>query len=483
MASRVGFVDGVSTADNWPHTRRPMPWLLAGFLAMLFLLPFESIHMKVHLPFSSDIDRFVVFLIIVAWLIGAFLRRDTGIIRLRPRGWAVGAVAIAAAAVASIAVNVPDITNLGQWQIAEKQLLVLLGLVAIFSIACLSLRVGELRAFAVLIVILAVITAVGTVIEKKTGNNLFYSTASSLFSPIAEVEAASTDIDPSLNAGRALITGPTRHPLSVSSLLGMALPFAIVLAAIAPTTRRKLLWAMAASVIVLGALITQRKSGMVIPAFAIVVLFVIRPRELVRLAPFGLIGLAVAVAMAPGLFSSFSELGRQDSRDSVEGRTSDYPAVVPDLLSHSALGQGFGTLDTQRQDTYRIFDNEYLGQVFQGGLIGLLAFIAFIVTPLFVVGRVLRSENPMRGPPALAAGAGCLAFGVASALYDIFSFSPAPYLFCILGAICVVAASVEMPAPARAKVPARRRRRLRGRGRPQLEGALKPAEIGSPSVG
>ncbi len=484
MASRVDFVDGVSTADNWPHTKRPMPWLLAGFLAMVFLLPFESIHMKVHLPFSSDIDRFFVFAIILTWLGSAFLRRDSGIVRLRPRGWAAGVIAIVVVAVASIAVNVPDITNLGEWQIAEKQIFVLLGLVAVFSIACLTLRVGELRAFAVLIVILAVITAIGTTIEKKTGNNLFYSTASSVLSPIAEVEAASTDIDPSLTAGRALITGPTRHPLSVASLLGMALPFAIVLAAIAKTTRRKFLWALAASVIVLGALITQRKSGMVIPAFAIMVLFVIRPRQLIRLAPFGLIGLAVAVAMAPGLFSSFSELGRPDSQDSVDGRTSDYPAVVPDLLTHPAFGSGFGTLDTQRQDTYRIFDNEYLGQVFQGGLLGLLAFIAFIVTPLFVVGRVLRSENPMRGPPALAAGAGCLAFGVASALYDIFSFSPAPYLFCILGAMCVVAASVEMPAPARARVPARRRRRgIRGRRRPQLEGALKPAEIGSPTAG
>jgi hypothetical protein len=481
MRSDVEFVDGVCVTDAWPRTRRPLPWLLAGFLVMIFLLPFESIHMKVHLPFSSDFDRFVVAAIVITWLVGAVMRGNSGIVRLRPRGWAFGALAIIFVAVASVAVNVPDITNLGEWQTAEKQLFVLIGLVAVFAIAALTLRVGELRPFAVLIVCLAVITALGTFYEKKSGDNLFYKTAAGVLSPIAEVEAASTDIDPSLNAGRALVTGPTRHPLSVASLLGMALPFAIVLAAIAPTTRRRLLWALAASLIVLGALITQRKSGMVIPAVAIVVLFVFRPRQLVRLAPFGLIALAVAVAMAPGLFSSFAELGREDSRDSVEGRTSDYPAVVPDLLTHPALGQGFGTLDTQRQDTYRIFDNEYLGQVFQGGLLGLLAFIAFIVTPLFVVGRVLRSDNPLRGPPALAAGAGCLAFGVASALYDFFSFNPAPYLFAILGAVCVVAASVEMPAPEPKPARARPRRRRRSRRR-QLEG-LKPAGIGSPSGG
>ena len=212
MASRVDFVDGVSTADNWPHTKRPLPWLLAGFLGMVFLVPFESIHMKVHLPFSSDIDRFFVFAIIITWLATPLLRRDSGIIRLRPRGWAFGVIAIVLAAIASIAVNVPDITNLGEWQIAQKQVFVLLGLVAIFSIACLTLRVGELRAFAVLIVCLAVVTAIGTTIEKKTGHNLFYSTASSVFSPIAEVEPASTDIDPSVTAGRALIRPSSWNP-------------------------------------------------------------------------------------------------------------------------------------------------------------------------------------------------------------------------------------------------------------------------------
>ena len=479
MSAGVEFVDGVCTTDAWPRTRRPLPWLFAGLLVMVFLVPFESVHMKVQLPFSSDLDRFFVAAIVLTWLGGAFLRRDSKILRLRPRGWSVGVLALVLIAVASIAVNVDHITNLGEWQVVEKRIAVLFGLVAIFAIASLTLRVAELRPFAVLIVVLAVITALGTIYEKQSGENLFYSTAQSLLSPVAEVEPASTNVNPEVDQGRPLITGPTRHPLSVTSLLGMALPFAVVLAAIGPTTRRRLLWALAAGVIVLGALITQRKSGLVIPAFALLVLFVVRPRQLIRLAPFGLIALAAVIAISPGIFSSFAELGREDSRASVEGRTADYPAIVPDLLTNPALGRGFGSLDSQRQDTYRIFDNEYLGQVFQGGLLGLLAFLAFIVTPLFIVRGVLRSDNPLRGPPALAAGAGCLAFGVACALYDILSFSPAPYLFTILAAICVTAASVEMPAPAAASAPVRRRGRRR---RGQL-GGLKPAEIGSPSGG
>jgi hypothetical protein len=303
-----------------------------------------------------------------------------------------------------------------------------------------------------------VITASGTIYEEKTGENLFYTTASTVFSPLATVDPAPTEAGPGPDSagGRPMVVGPTRHALSVASILGMALPFAVVLAAIAPTGRRRLLWGLAACVIVGGALITQRKSGVVVPAFALLVLFALRPRQLLHLAPYAIVAMALGLMASGGGFSSVQELSSAGGDESTVGRTSDYEAVVPDLLSHPLLGRGYGTLDSIRTDTYRIFDNEYLGQVYQVGGLGLIAFLALIVTPLFVVRSVLRSDNPLRGPPALAAGAGCLAFGVAAALYDILTFGEAPYLFLIMAAMCICAASVEVPVGARLR-PARRR--------------------------
>ncbi len=64
---------------------------------------------------------------------------------------------------------------------------------------------------------------------------------------------------------------------------------------------------------------------------------------------------------------------------------------------------------------------------------------------------MLRSDNPMRGPPALAAARELPAFGVAAALYDILSFPQAPYLFLFMAAICTCAASLELPASAPAR--------------------------------
>jgi hypothetical protein len=440
--------------DAWPRTRRPLPWLIAGFLAAIFLLPVDAIHPKVSLPFSSDFDRFFVALIVGTWVVGGLLGGKAAVTRLRSRGWAAGMIAFLFVAVASVAVNIDRITNLGEWDVAQKRLAVLFALAAMFAVVALTLRVAELRPFAVLIVALATLTALGTIYEKETGYNVFYSTAEAVFSPLANVDPSPTEINPDFDQGRPTITGPTRHGLSVTSILSMALPFAIVLAAIAPTTRRRLLWAAAAGVIVTGALVTQRKSGAVIPGFVLLALFALRPRQLLRLAPFGVVALALALAVAPGVFSSLQEFGRADSRASTKGRTSDYPAIVPDLLSNPLFGRGYGTLDSERSDTYRILDNEYLGQVYQVGILGLLAFLALIVTPLILVRTVLRSDNPLRGPPALAAGAGCLAFGVASALYDILSFPQAPYLFLFMAAVCVCASSVEVPVEELEELPA-----------------------------
>jgi hypothetical protein len=456
----------VQSIDSWPHTRRPLPWLFAGFLASIFLIPIDAIHLKVHLPFSSDYDRFFVAIICCVWAAGMIMRKRTDRLRLRPRGWAVPMLIFFAIAVLSIVLNIGRITNLGELDVAEKRLALLVSMFAVFAVFAVSLRVTELRSFAVLIVVLASLTSLGTIYEEKTGENLFYSTATTILGPVAEVDPAPYEAgaDPSA-PGRPLISGPTRHALSVASLLGMAVPFALVFATITPTKRRKLLWGLVACLIAAGALITQRRSGLVVPAVAIVALFAFRPRKMLPLLPWALVACVVGLVLSGGTISAISQLTGNGDQASTEGRTSDYEAVVPDVLTHPAIGRGYGTLDSIKVDTYRIFDNEYLGELYQVGVIGLLAFLALILAPVIFARHVLRSDNRFRGPPALAAAAGILAFAVASSLYDILSFPQAPYLFLFLAAMCITAASEERVAA----VPARlvsQRARVRGEHRP-----------------
>jgi O-antigen ligase len=447
--------------DSWPRTRRPLPWLFAGFLASIFLIPVDGVHMKVNLPFSSDYGRFFIVLIIGVWLAGVVLGRRTGRIRLRPRGWAIGVILFLAIAIASVILNLDRITNLGELSVVEKKLFVLFGLLALFAIFAVSLRVTELRAFGVLLVILATLTSLGTIYEQKSGENIFYSTATSVLSPIADVEAAPTEDE---TGGRPMIAGPTRHALSLDSLLGMTVPFAVAFAAFSKTTRKRLFWGLLACLMVSGALVTQRRSGVVVPAVAVLAVFAMRPRKFLKLVPWAVVAVAIAFAIQGGEISALSQLTNGGDQASTEGRTADYEAVVPDVLSHPAIGRGFGTHNSIIHDTYRIFDNGYLDLIYEVGLIGLLTWLAVVLLPVFQARYAARSDNLLRGPPALAASAGLIAFGVASALYDMLNFPQAPYLFVFLAAMCTTAASVEQVAPPimvrRVVDAARRRARL-----------------------
>ena len=46
--------------DNWPHTTRLSPWLVAAFLVMLFLIPFDEIKFKFHVGVDAKLDRFLL---------------------------------------------------------------------------------------------------------------------------------------------------------------------------------------------------------------------------------------------------------------------------------------------------------------------------------------------------------------------------------------------------------------------------------------
>ncbi|HEU4906653.1 MAG TPA: hypothetical protein VFT19_11155, partial [Solirubrobacterales bacterium] len=132
----AAFRSTAAPADAWPRTRRPLPWLFAAFLAAIYLLPVDAIHPSVPLPFSSDLDRFFVAVIVSVWAVGGLLGRGRpAVTRLRSRGWAAGMIAFLFIAVASIAVNVDRITNLAEWEVAQKKLMVLFGLAAVFAIA------------------------------------------------------------------------------------------------------------------------------------------------------------------------------------------------------------------------------------------------------------------------------------------------------------------------------------------------------------
>jgi O-antigen ligase len=441
MTSAVTTAAGGASSrlrDDWPHTRRVMPWLLAFFLVMVFLVPFDGAELKIHLPVDSKLDRVVIGLMVVTMMFRRLVLGRTNETP-RKRTAVAGAVLIfTSIAVLSVLINVDRIYRLGELTLAEKQLAELLGFVTFFFLVATIVRVSELRAWARLVLFLACLTAVGTLYESRTGFNPFYIWSAKLLSPIAKVMASPTEIHP-IN-GRKTVVGPTEHGLALASMLTIALPFAILQLLAVKDRARRLLYIVAIGLILGASLATARKTAIIAPVAAVGVL-VAYNRRLLKWVPVALVLVVPVIhVVAPGALGTFGILASSGSSNSTVGREDDYSAVTPDVLTHPLFGRGFGTLDPQNLRWYRILDNQYLGEIFQVGALGLLAYLAIVLSAIGTAHGVIK-RGGLRAPPVLAASAGCAAYAVVSFTFDALSFPQAPYMFFFAAGLIAAAAS------------------------------------------
>jgi hypothetical protein len=72
-----------------------------------------------------------------------------------------------------------------------------------------------------------------------------------------------------------------------------------------------------------------------------------------------------------------------------------------------------------------------------------VAYLAIFGSAFLLANREARSNDPSRGPPAMAAAAAIASMAVISALLDVLSLPQLPYLFCFIAALVVVSARGE----------------------------------------
>jgi len=111
------------------------------------------------------------------------------------------------------------------------------------------------------------------------------------------------------------------------------------------------------------------------------------------------------------------------------------------VVAHPVLGRGFGTLDPDQPAQFRINDDEYIDEIWEVGVVGLLAYAWMILSPVFTARRAIRARDPAVASLALAAAGGCIAYFVANALFDAMSFPQAPYMFFLVAALTTIAAA------------------------------------------
>jgi hypothetical protein len=437
-AKTVPALAPVAKADNWPHTRRPLPWLVAGFLAMIFLVPFDSIIFKVHLPANATFDR--VFLVV---MIAVFIAERTVEARRSARRRLtpveIAMLIFGGIALLSIVLNIDRIYQENQLSLAEKQLGQLIAYGAFFFVVVATIRVDEVRAFTRLVIALACLTALGVIYSSRTGNNIFFSLAATVLKPVAAVAPPPED------GPKVIISGPTQHGLALASLLTIALPFAVLPLLEAGRPGQRLKYLVMCGIILAADLSTNEKTSIFAPVAAFMVLAAYK-RQILRWVPVAIIVLFPVIHVtAPGALSNITSIlptsgGAQTSNGYTDGRSTDYPAVAPDLLNNLIIGRGYGTMDTQNWRMYRILDNQYLDTLFVVGVVGLISYLAIVFCAIMTAHGVIK-KGGVRAPPALGAAAGCAAFGLVSATYDAAGFSQAVYSFMFAAGLIAVLAS------------------------------------------
>jgi hypothetical protein len=419
-------------ADNWPHTKRFLPWSLAAFIGMLWLLPFDSVQLPIPLPLDAKLDRPFLLGIVALWVLSLTAARTTSSrLRLSPIHYAFAGFVLIA--VLSLVQGADVTVRLGEFELGVRKLALLLSYVILFVVVASSIRPGEVRPLMKFICGLAVLTAIGTLWEYRTGFNVFYELTSKILPVSLPEELGNVD-----SIGRKSVIGPTIHPLAPAMMMACAMPFALVSMYDSRELRDKLLWGAAAGIMMAAALATERKTSLVAPLAAVIVLVAFRPQMLRQLLP-AAVGLFVIVHIAaPGALGGVSEallpqnlLGTSSAQD----RHSDYAAIRPDVIDHPFLGRGYETYD---QKKYRILDNQYLTTIIGTGALGVLSYLSIFLAIFLVAHRVARNGRGDSVAPALAIAAATVAMVIGSALFDLLAFPQIPYLLCFFAGFAAV---------------------------------------------
>lgn len=433
--------DPAVEADGaWPKTARLLPWALAGFLAMLWLVPFNGVTVPVPLPVDSALDRLAIPLLAAFWIAVMAAARGSAGLRYRPTGIDLFLGALLAIATWSVIYNVEELVALREFEIAVKKIAMLAGFGLVFYIVATVVRPSELDRWALAFVLLATAMAVGVVYEFRTRTNLFFDWTDALLPNAFSVAPPPEDPE----WGRELVLGPAETPILAGMMLAMGLVFALTGYMRARTTLRKVLYGVSATLILAGCFATIRKTGLVAPAAALLTLLAYRPRQMIRLLPLGLVMVLAIQGLAPGAIgrmkAQFVGGGGFFEQKSVEGRTEDYPAIKPDVRHNLGFGRGHGTYDPMK---YRFLDNEYIGRIVETGVPGLVIYLLLILAVIRVAHRASRSRDPARASMGVAVVSCAVVYLISNLVFDALSFEQAPYLFFFVAGLAVVAAAQE----------------------------------------
>jgi hypothetical protein len=418
-----------AAGGDWPRTTRVLPWMVAGFLAIVWLVPFNTIELTASLPFDLKFDRLVLPVIFGVWIL-ALAAGGPAAPRLRVTWIHAGIAGFVFAACLSVVLAADYLNLTNQFDLSVKRLFLLLSYGLLFLVISSSVRPTEVRAFFQLTLLLAVVCALGTIWEYRFQYNVFYDLSDKLLPGVFQTGAA--EVGKTDMFGRHLTFGPAEHPLEAVGMLTMGLPIALVGLIYAKGRRDAILYGLASCVVLAATIATYRKSALLAPFSVGLTLMYFRRSQLLKLAPLALPAIFLVHFLSPGAFGSIVAQGENLGSGTVSDRASDYDAVRPDLWAHLAFGRGYGSSNN------RILDSEVLTRLLDTGIVGVLLYVLMLVSVLIGARFLICSRHERWAPYALAVAAATVAFLVLSFLFDVMAFPHTPYALVSLAALVAI---------------------------------------------
>ena len=141
--------------------------MLAFFIAIVWLTPFNDISLNANLPVELRLDRIVLPFVVIVWLL-ALAAGERFAPRLRLTWIHVAIGIFLACAFLSVVTDAHYLNQTLEFQLSFKKLPLILSFASIFLIASSAVRRGEVRPFLTYTLALAVIVAVGMIVEYRT---------------------------------------------------------------------------------------------------------------------------------------------------------------------------------------------------------------------------------------------------------------------------------------------------------------------------
>ncbi len=427
---RADGVAGSSVRLSWVA-------LICALVIVVMFIPIRRYALPGNLPFELEPYRLLVVVVVTGWF--AALLVDPRV-TLKPTGLRGPLILLLVAVLGSLAVN-PGNVSAEQTQVV-KSLTFLLSflLVLMMIVSVVNTRAAVDRILKVLVGSGAIV-AVFAIIESRTDFNVF----NELGRVIPFLRLEEVPLIPGRGA-RLRVFASAQHSIALSAAMVMLVPLAFYLAV---RTRRRLWW-VAGGLMVVAAVATISRTGILMLAVILIVFAVLRPADARRALP----DRAPAAAddapghprapsarctpPSPPRAASSPSRSRTPGRLG-SGRVADLGPALDQAAARPLLGQGYGTRVTDNQQAKaNILDNQWLGTLLETGILGVFAWVWLFGRTVRRLGARARRDASDLGLLMTGLAASITAFAVGLFTYDAYSFIQVTYIMFILVALSVV---------------------------------------------